>query len=224
VDRVVYGIAAPWPTSPNGGGFALAKIDSSLYGNEPLNWQAGAPTVGAANFASSSNRPPVLAAIANRSVYVGTTLSFTATASDPELPVQSLTYSFVGVPPTGATIGAVNGVFQWTPATNQGPASYNITVRVTDNGSPALNDSKTFAVAVLTLPRVSSTTISGGVLHLQFDTYPGRHYQVQTATSLTNPAWTNVGGEIVANANSSTFSVLADGSQARFFRVLALGN
>ncbi|MDB6031503.1 MAG: Spore coat protein CotH, partial [Verrucomicrobiales bacterium] len=223
-DRVVYGITAPWPTSPNGGGFALAKVDSSLYGNEPLNWQAASPTVGVANFASSSNRPPVLAAIANRSVYVGTTLSFTATASDPELPVQSLTYFFVGVPPTGATIDAANGVFQWTPATNQGPASYNITIRVTDNGSPALSDTKTFAVAVLTLPRVSSTTISGGVLHLQFDTYPGRHYQVQTATSLTNPAWTNVGGEIVANANSSTFSVLADGSQARFFRVLALGN
>jgi hypothetical protein len=224
VDRVVYGITAPWPTSPNGGGSALAKVDSSLYGNEPLNWQATSPTVGDANFASSSNRPPVLAAIANRSVYVGSTLNFTATATDPELPVQTLSYSFVGVPPAGASIGSADGMFQWTPATDQGPATYNITVRVSDNGSPALSDTKTFAVAVLSIPHISSTTISNGVLHLQFDTYPGRHYQVQTATTLTNPVWTDVGGELVASANSSTFSVVADGSQTRFFRVLALGN
>ena len=123
-DRVVYGATAPWPNSPDGGGFALSKTDSTLYGNEPSNWQAGAPTVGTANFASSTNHPPVLSAIGNRSVYVGNSLSFTATATDPELPGQTLTYSFASVPPPGATIGAANGLFQWTPATNQGPASY----------------------------------------------------------------------------------------------------
>jgi hypothetical protein len=224
VDRVVYGVTAPWPTSPNGSGFALAKTDSSLYGNEPLNWQAAAPTAGAANFASTTNHPPALASIASRSIYVGSTLTFSVSATDPELPAQTLRYSLDGVPPAGAAIDASTGAFQWTPAINQGPATYNITVRVTDNGVPALSDAKTVAVAVLSIPHVSSSTLSGGVLHLQFDTYPGRHYQVQTVTTLTNPSWIDVGNEVIANADSTTVSILADGSPQRFFRILALGN
>ena len=55
VDRVVYGDTAPWPASPDGFGDALKKTTSSLYGNEPLNWQGGAPTPGAANFAGASD-------------------------------------------------------------------------------------------------------------------------------------------------------------------------
>ncbi len=39
-DRLTYGIASPWPTSPNGTGPSLARISSSAYGNDPVNWTA----------------------------------------------------------------------------------------------------------------------------------------------------------------------------------------
>ncbi|MDB6027049.1 MAG: Stage sporulation protein [Verrucomicrobiales bacterium] len=60
---------------------------------------------------------------------------------------KTLTYSLSNAP-TGASINASTGVFTWTPTEAQGPGSYTITVRVTDNATPPLSDSKTFTVMV----------------------------------------------------------------------------
>jgi hypothetical protein len=94
-----------------------------------------------------ANAAPVLGAIGNRSVNEGSALDFTATATDANSG-QSLTYSLGAGAPAGASINATTGAFSWTPTTAQGPASYNVTVIVTDNGSPALNDSETFSITV----------------------------------------------------------------------------
>jgi hypothetical protein len=93
------------------------------------------------------NAPPVLGAIGNRSASEGTSLSFTATASDPDLPANSLTFSLAGAP-VGAAIGPVSGVFSWTPTETQGPGSYTFDVVVTDNGLPVLEDRETITVTV----------------------------------------------------------------------------
>src|SRR5581483_6082005 len=69
------------------------------------------------------------------SVDEGSQLSFTVSASDPDSG-QSLTFSLDPGTPSGAAIDPATGVFTWTPAENQGPDSYNLIVRVTDNGSP----------------------------------------------------------------------------------------
>src|SRR5437016_5459477 len=50
--------------------------------------------------------------------------------------------------PAGATINASSGVFTWTPSEIQGPSTNTVTVRVTDNGSPPLSDTKSFTVVV----------------------------------------------------------------------------
>jgi hypothetical protein len=57
--------------------------------------------------------------------------TFTATATDSDLPAQTLTFSLVGAP-TGATIDGTTGAFSWTPTEAQGPGSYPFTVRVSD--------------------------------------------------------------------------------------------
>src|SRR4030095_4357935 len=64
------------------------------------------------------NNPPVLAAIGDKSVNEGSTLSFTATATDPDLPAQALTFVLVGAP-AGASINSSSGAFTWTPTTSQ---------------------------------------------------------------------------------------------------------
>lgn len=94
-----------------------------------------------------TNSAPVLAAIGNRSVNEGSTLSFTATATDADSG-QSLTYSLGTGAPAGATINPTTGVFSWTPTANQGPANYQVTVSVTDNGTPALSDSENITITV----------------------------------------------------------------------------
>jgi hypothetical protein len=223
-DRVVYSDVAPWPTSPDGTGHALKKVTSTLYGNEPLNWQGGAPTPGAANFAAGTNSPPALSAIANRSVHVGYPLSFTASATDPDLPGQTLTFSLVGTPPAGATIGASSGTFNWTPATNQGPANYSISVRVADNGSPSLSATQTFSIAVLSLPRVASVVVSNGMVSIGWQSHPGRRYRVETATTLTNPTWTQVGSDVIASGTTASLTVLGGTDPQRFYRIISFDN
>jgi VCBS repeat-containing protein len=95
---------------------------------------------------SEDNTAPVLAPIGDRSVDELTQLSFTATATDD--PGDTLTFSLDGGAPPGASIGPGTGIFTWTPTEAQGPDSVQVTVRVTDNGTPALDDSETITITV----------------------------------------------------------------------------
>ncbi|MBI4323715.1 MAG: hypothetical protein HY674_00455, partial [Chloroflexi bacterium] len=93
------------------------------------------------------NTAPVLAAIGNQTINEGATLTLTASATDADSPANTLTYSLVS-PPAGATINPLTGVFSWTPTTAQSPSTNTITVKVMDNGSPSLSDTKSFTVVV----------------------------------------------------------------------------
>ncbi|MER2128390.1 putative Ig domain-containing protein, partial [Solibacillus sp.] len=77
------------------------------------------------------NEAPLLAAIGNKTINEEIFLTFTATATDADLPPNTLTYSLVGAP-SGASINATTGVFTWTPTEAQGPGSYAFTIRVSD--------------------------------------------------------------------------------------------
>jgi hypothetical protein len=96
---------------------------------------------------AAANQAPVLAAIGNKTVAELSTLAFTATATDPDAG-SILTFSLDSPSPPGAAIDPSSGAFSWTPTEAQGPAAIPITVRVTDNGSPALSDFETIAVAI----------------------------------------------------------------------------
>ena len=93
------------------------------------------------------NQAPLLAAISNKTIMAGNTLTFTATATDADLPANALTFSLDPGAPAGATITA-GGLFSWPVPVNQ-VQGVTITVRVTDNGTPALSDAKSFFVTVL---------------------------------------------------------------------------
>jgi hypothetical protein len=77
------------------------------------------------------NATPVLAAIAAKTVIKENQLTFTASATDADLPANTLTYSLLGGP-TGASIDSGSGIFNWMPTGDQGPGSFNFTVRVSD--------------------------------------------------------------------------------------------
>jgi hypothetical protein len=94
------------------------------------------------------NQPPVLSGIGNKTVAEGTLLSFTALGSDPDLPAQPLTYSLDSGAPAGALINPTTGLFTWTPTEAQGPSTNVVTIRVSDNGSPALSASETITIIV----------------------------------------------------------------------------
>ncbi|HEY0868543.1 MAG TPA: putative Ig domain-containing protein, partial [Fimbriimonas sp.] len=84
-----------------------------------------------------ANEPPVLEEIGFQQGDEGSELSFVATATDPDLPDDTLTYSLVDAP-AGAFIDAGTGVFAWTP---EDDGLYSFTVKVTDSGG--LSDEQT---------------------------------------------------------------------------------
>jgi hypothetical protein len=100
----------------------------------------------------ASNAPPVLAPLRNLTVLAGNLATFQATATDLDLPAQSLRFRLVGNVPAGATVDPVTGVFRWQTA-EFAPASVNpITLEVFDDGSPSLADQQTFTLVVRKRP------------------------------------------------------------------------
>src|SRR5205814_7302168 len=114
-----------------------------------------------------NNSSPVLAPIGNKSGNEGSIITFTASATDPNSG-QTLAYSLDPGAPAGATINSGSGVFNWTPSEAQGPGVYSVTVRVTDNGSPALADFETITItanevnAAPSLAFISDKTVNEG--------------------------------------------------------------
>ncbi len=95
-----------------------------------------------------TNTPPSLDFIASQSVQERNLLSFSATATDSDVPTNTLTFSLEAGAPSGAAIDPVTGLFTWTPTEQQGPAVASVTIRVTDNGLPNLSSSRTFSISV----------------------------------------------------------------------------
>jgi hypothetical protein len=69
------------------------------------------------------NTAPVLPAIADKTIKELSTLSFAVSATDSDIPANTLTYSLLGAVPSGASINASSGVFTWTPTAAQGPST-----------------------------------------------------------------------------------------------------
>src|SRR5436309_5173440 len=88
------------------------------------------------------NVRPVLAPIGDKTVNEGQLLSFTNSATDADLPAQPLTYTLDAGFPPGSSI-TTNGVFAWTPTEAQGPGSYPVTIRVSDDFSPPASAAET---------------------------------------------------------------------------------
>jgi hypothetical protein len=151
---LVYSLtAAPSGASidPGTGQFSWTPSEVQGPGNYPVTVQVSDGTAAVTTSfnvqVNEVNVAPVLASIGNKSSVWGSVLSFTASASDADLPANALTFSLDPGAPAGASIDPASGAFTWTPAAAQ-VGSHAITIRVTDNGSPIANDSETITVEV----------------------------------------------------------------------------
>jgi sugar lactone lactonase YvrE len=119
------------------------------------------------------NVAPVLINPGDKTVNEGVALQFTVAASDSNTG-QTLTYSMTSNPalPASAQLDGATGAFSWTPGFDLVPnqpnakAEFNVTFTATDNGSPALSNSKTIKITVNNVngkPVVDSGTIPATV-------------------------------------------------------------
>ena len=132
-----------------GGAFTWTPTEAQGPGVYPITIQVQDGTTGAQETINVTvnevNAAPVLAAIGNKSGAVGNEITFTATATDSDIPTNTLTFSLDAGAPAGATIDPTTGVFSWTPSAQ---GTFSVTVRVTDNGTPVLDDFETISINV----------------------------------------------------------------------------
>lgn len=94
-----------------------------------------------------SNNAPTLTLNAPAEINEGQTLVITATATDPEMPAQSLLFTLLAGPP-GAVINPSTGRIEWLTGEGNGPGTNLFRVSVRDNGLPPLSATSQVSVVV----------------------------------------------------------------------------
>jgi hypothetical protein len=168
---------------------------------------------------NESNTPPALAAVANRAVALGEVVSFTATATDNDLPAQLITFDFAITPPAGATVNATNGLFTWT-ANNVGTNTF--TLRATDSGPGAYVDSKTFELVVSAQELVTAIGLSNQVVTLSWNAISNRAYSVEFKNDLNETNWTPLVTNVVATGATATTTDAVSTNAQRLYRIVRL--
>ncbi len=122
------------PTEAQGGEGLAGHYDIQVrvvdYNPQAVNATSLSNQISFAFQVREVNSTPVLPAITDTNINELTTLTVTNTATDNDIPTNTLDYILVN-PPVGVTIDT-NGVITWTPTEAQGPSTNVITTIVTD--------------------------------------------------------------------------------------------
>jgi len=136
------------------------------------------------------NEAPILAAIGNKSVSEGSTLSFTISATDPD--GDAITYSATDLP-AGAAFGG--RTFTWTPSYTQA-GTYNVTFAASDG---IAQDSETITITV-------NNTNRPPVLDAIGDKYANEDMQLTFGISATEPDGQDVAYSAAGLPAGATFA------------------
>jgi GH43 family beta-xylosidase len=169
------------------------------------------------------NQPPVITSAPGAyTLLAGRTLNVTNTATDPDLPPQTLTWSLLPVSPAGATLNPSNGIFSWRPGITQSPSTNAINLQVTDNGKPPMSATQTFTVTVQRpqTPALNSASVSNGLFSYLINGDAGPDYVLETSSNLANgSAWTPVATNLSANPPFTWTDPAGTGANQKFYRV-----
>lgn len=205
---------------PQVGGTYTVRVNT-YYNNMGLSLDAMGGSPQTVSFTiNAGNQAPMLAALSNRVVVETNLVSFSATATDADAG-QTLTFSLDPGAPSGASM-TTNGIFTWTPpVVGAAPQTNQITVRVTDSGTPPLSDSKSCSVVVIQPPRFDAVAPPlGGVMALSWGSFPGVTYQVRSRESVGGGPWLNVTNGLVASGLRTWVTNQVTGPGPRFYQLL----
>ena len=104
----------------------------------------------------------------------------------------------------------------------QANSTNQITVVVTDDGSPPLSDSRSFTVVVRPPPLIHAISFSGSSVALVWSAISGTGYGVQYKSSFDAIGWTDLAGKVIADGDSATKVDSIDSAPQRFYRVVVL--
>jgi uncharacterized repeat protein (TIGR01451 family) len=172
------------------------------------------------------NTPPVLPGQSDRTLMGQQALLVTNTASDADIPTNSLSYQ-LALAPAGAAIDT-NGVITWTPTLAHMPGTNVFTTVVTDYNQWAVNAqhlsaTNSFDVVVRappTPPEITSLHISNGLAVITWTSSAGIGYRVQCVENQTDTNWTDLQPDITASGPSAMATDAAGLLSQRFYRIV----
>src|SRR5207253_1902999 len=108
---------------------------------------------------TEGNTAPIFTVPGTQTIAEQTALSVTATATDSDLPANTLSFALVSGP-TGLTVSS-GGAIAWTPTEAQGPSTNTVAVRVFDDGTPTMSATNSFQVIVTEVNTAPVLTVPG---------------------------------------------------------------
>jgi glucuronoarabinoxylan endo-1,4-beta-xylanase len=210
------GSVTPWITSSN-----LSLACQSVVSIASSAFTYALPPLSVVTFVGQQQpTPPTLMLVTSQTINAGVTLAITNTATDTNLPSETLAFSLLNAP-TNATLTSLNNtnaIFIWRPLVSQANTTNPIALKVINNGT-SLSATNSFTVIVnpLAQPTVSSITVSGRQASLVATGALGPDYTLWSSTNLTN--W-----KILFTSNSPATPVtLVDtnlnANPVRFYRI-----
>ena len=115
----------------------------------------------------------------------------------------------------------MTGVFSWLTSSAGSNSPSTFTVRVTDNGSPALSAEQSFTVSVRPRPELQNLAFSDGNFVFTWAAIAGTRYRVQSKESLRDPVWVDLEPLVIAEGATAMFQAGA-GAPQRFYRIRVL--
>ena len=144
--------AAPWPTAPDGTGPSLAKNGASLFGDDPINWQASALVNGTPGRDNASvNQKPLVDAGVDQNITLPGNASLSGSASDDGLPA-GLSFATAWSKVSGP--GSVSFTNASAPATVTFSAGGSYVLRLTASDG-LLSNTDDITIAVTSPPIVT---------------------------------------------------------------------
>ena len=173
----------PWLTSASASLAPQATV--SVNGPQFTNLVPAQSVVTFTGQAAPANSPPVLVPVAGFTNNAGVVLSITNSATDADLPPQTLAFSLLAGP-TNATLNSSNGVLNWRPLVSQANTTNAIVVRVADNGTPLLSATNSYSIKInpLAQPDLTSISVTAGQVTLVANGDIGPDYRLLASTNL----------------------------------------
>jgi hypothetical protein len=223
--ELALGAPAGATIHPTSGVFTWTPSEAQGPGNYELTIQVndnGSPNLTDSEtfniVVNEVNQAPILTPVVDLTVYPGTVVSITNNATDADIPANDLSFALEPGAPAASAVNPTNGVFSWTPAFADVGTTNTVTVRVSDDGSPVLSSTESFAITVVSAP-IQIITRNGQTVTISWNAISGNNYTVETRSDFNVPGWTTLTN---VPAVSSTVSINDTvGAQPKYYRIRA---
>jgi len=191
------------PTEAQGPGTYTATFRVTDHNPDAVNDQQLSATGEVSIAVNEVNAAPALDPVPDGMLHAGSSYTWTLNGSDPDLPVNTLTYSLVSGP-EGATVDGETGTVTWSAPLDAAATVAEFTVAVRDNGVPPLFAERTFGLTVEGPVEILTLAREGGELGVTWRTIPGHTYRMWSSAALPGQDWIQAGETVTATEATAT--------------------